>query len=198
MAQREETFTVTVTVPASVMITTRDSGDFMFDFARVAEDRRAAFVADAFQVGVQKTAVDAASGAKAFAEDKDSPVNDTVEARKILIGKRLNAWYESGEFGARAGSVSISGQGSAVDYEYLAYFQSAIADKIGKKEWAKLDAKERRQAALDAIGAQDADTIKALLPEMQRRADEREEARKEKARRDAESAERLASVKIKL
>lgn len=198
MAQ-EKTISVTVEIPAHTYFSTQSAGDFCFDWTRIKADRLAQFVADAAEAGVSKTGVDAASSAKTFAEKTDG-VADTDEARKILIGKWIASRYESQEFGARANAANISGEGSAVDAEYIIHFGEKIRDVIGKKEWAKLSATEKRQKALDYIAEQSPDVIKALLPVMKVNAEEREETRKLNAEREARRAERLkaAGVDIKL
>lgn len=198
MAQ-DKTIKVTVEIPAHTYFSTQSAGDFCFDWTRIKADRLAQFVADAAEAGVSKTGVDAASSAKTFAEKTDG-VADTDEARKILIGKWITSRYESQEFGARANAANISGEGSAVDAEYIIYFGEKIRDVIGKKEWAKLSATEKRQKALDYIAEQSPDAIKALLPIMKINAEEREETRRINAEREARRAERLAAagVEIKL
>ena len=193
---------ITVKLPKLTRFATRAGTEFAFDWSRIKPDNLAAFVVEAAETGVAKTAIDAGSGAKAFAEesekDKDAETVDAETARKILIGKKMNAFYETQEFGARAGGVNLSGEGSAIDYELVAMFKELVAAKVGEKAWKKLSATDQKAEAVKAIEAQSADAIAGLLPECRERAERRKEERDRKAAEREAAAARLAALDVKI
>ena len=124
---------LTIELPDSVQVSAGDA-TVDFEFAKIAKDKLAEFVAMAAQVGIMKAGNDSASGAAKFA--KENKV-DVEEARETLITKWCNARYESGGFDRRTGD----GVGP-VDREAIRACRQAV--KASDEKWYKAASEEQK------------------------------------------------------
>jgi hypothetical protein len=103
---------ITIEVPETITFASGERGgeqtNFTFALADVDAERLEEWAARAFIAGLVKTGVDAAAGAKEYAEKNASvPGMSDRMAREHLIGKRLAAW--------RKGQWLSRGTGDGVD-----------------------------------------------------------------------------------
>lgn len=172
---------ITLNLPETVESRFKDGTVVTVDVTAIPEDKLAECVAHWFAVGISKTVNDAASGAKAYAEENGISAS---EARAELAGKKA-ASIERGEF-------TVPGTGyDELDLEIISIL---IPEVKGSDEawWKDADIGEKRRKCMEHFATFDEAKTESYVKVAKKRLERKAE---EKARKAEEAAE-LAAINV--